>query len=38
MAKCTKCNKEVGCGCNLTNGLCSACVSSNITPTPVPKQ
>lgn len=25
MAKCKKCNAEVGCGCRLTNGLCSSC-------------
>ncbi len=23
MAKCKKCKRNVGCGCNLTNGLCS---------------
>ena len=25
MAKCSKCGIDVGCGCNLINGLCSAC-------------
>lgn len=25
MAICSKCGKNVGCGCNLVNGLCAAC-------------
>ena len=25
MAACTKCLKNVGCGCNLVNGLCANC-------------
>lgn len=25
MAKCQKCNANVGCGCNLRDGLCSYC-------------
>jgi hypothetical protein len=25
MAKCKKCGTNVGCGCQLTNGLCSYC-------------
>lgn len=25
MAKCRKCGTNVGCGCQLINGLCSAC-------------
>lgn len=31
MARCTKCNRDVGCGCNLSNGLCSNCISTVIT-------
>lgn len=23
---CSKCGKEVGCGCNLTGGLCKTCL------------
>jgi len=26
MANCRGCGKKVGCGCQLTNGLCAACV------------
>ena len=25
MAKCNKCNKEVGCSCGLKEGLCASC-------------
>jgi len=25
MAKCSNCGTSVGCGCQLTNGLCNAC-------------
>ena len=25
MATCKKCNANVGCGCQLINGLCAAC-------------
>ena len=25
MATCKQCNANVGCGCNLINGLCAAC-------------
>jgi len=25
MAKCKRCLASVGCGCQLTNGLCAAC-------------
>lgn len=25
MAACSKCGINVGCGCQLTNGLCAAC-------------
>ncbi len=25
MAKCRNCGANVGCGCQLTNGLCAAC-------------
>jgi hypothetical protein len=33
MATCKKCKASVGCGCNLTNGLCAACVAAaNSTP------
>ena len=27
MAKCKKCGANVGCGCNLVNGLCPACAA-----------
>ena len=29
MAKCKTCGKDVGCGCNLINGQCSTCASTN---------
>lgn len=25
MAACSKCGANVGCGCQLTNGMCAAC-------------
>lgn len=25
MSKCNKCGSNVGCGCNLINGLCASC-------------
>lgn len=25
MSQCGQCKKNVGCGCNLVNGLCAAC-------------
>lgn len=28
MARCQKCGANVGCGCQLINGLCSACNSA----------
>lgn len=28
MAKCSKCGTNVGCGCQLINGLCAACNSA----------
>lgn len=31
MAKCSKCGKEVGCGCNLISGSCHTCYSKDIT-------
>ena len=27
MAQCSGCGANVGCGCQLTNGLCAACAS-----------
>lgn len=27
MANCNSCSKDVGCGCNLVNGLCVSCYS-----------
>ncbi len=27
MAQCTSCGARVGCGCQLTNGLCGHCAS-----------
>lgn len=31
MASCSKCGKNVGCGCNLVGGLCLQCYSVNST-------
>lgn len=28
MANCTRCRTSVGCGCQLTNGLCSGCIQA----------
>lgn len=28
MANCTRCGVSVGCGCQLTNGMCASCVSA----------
>lgn len=46
MAQCTRCNKEVGCKCNLRSGLCVDCrkIVENtapkitLTPVKVPKE
>jgi hypothetical protein len=27
MANCKRCGVSVGCGCQLTNGMCASCVS-----------
>lgn len=27
MASCSNCGANVGCGCQLTNGLCASCAS-----------
>lgn len=32
-ANCVKCNKPVGCGCELTNGICQACIAAMVVPT-----
>jgi len=32
-AKCTKCHRDVGCGCNLIAGLCSSCSGTNFIAT-----
>jgi len=29
MANCSQCGKNVGCGCNLVNGLCAQCRKDN---------
>ena len=29
MAQCTACGAQVGCGCQLKNGLCAACAAKN---------
>lgn len=29
MAQCANCGAKVGCGCQLTNGLCAHCNSNN---------
>jgi hypothetical protein len=29
MAQCANCGAKVGCGCQLTNGLCSHCNSAS---------
>lgn len=34
MATCVKCKKNVGCGCQLLNGLCSTCRITPIVPIP----
>lgn len=28
MANCKRCGAGVGCGCQLTNGMCASCVST----------
>jgi NMD protein affecting ribosome stability and mRNA decay len=28
MAQCKNCGTKFGCGCQLTNGLCSACIAA----------
>lgn len=28
MANCKRCGVSVGCGCQLTNGMCASCVSA----------
>ena len=33
MATCNKCMAEVGCSCNLKNGLCQHCNGQSIKPT-----
>ena len=30
MATCNKCNKEVGCGCNLIDNLCVTCYNKSL--------
>ena len=30
MASCGKCNKDVGCGCNLVTGMCVSCYSKYV--------
>ena len=30
MAQCSKCQAEVGCPCNLTNGLCAICYTTGL--------
>lgn len=40
-AKCRNCQTNVGCGCNLKDGLCSYCqaeMKKNITITPKPQE
>lgn len=32
MATCKKCGAYVGCGCNLTNGLCAICYTNSLNP------
>lgn len=29
MASCKVCNKQVGCACNLTRGMCKECAGKN---------
>jgi len=31
MAACANCGKQVGCGCQLINGLCGSCQSTQTT-------
>jgi len=35
MAKCSKCGKEVGCGCNLITGSCHTCYNKQVSLTSV---
>ena len=30
MANCKRCGVSVGCGCQLTNGMCASCVSVSL--------
>lgn len=30
MANCRGCGRSVGCGCNLTNGLCQNCIATGV--------
>lgn len=34
MARCGTCNRDVGCGCNLINGVCASCYSEGIQELP----
>jgi NMD protein affecting ribosome stability and mRNA decay len=38
MANCSKCGTKVGCGCQLTNGMCAACNSAKNNTTNVTQQ
>lgn len=38
MARCSKCGKEVGCGCNLINGKCSECRNKEANEAPKPRK
>ena len=30
MARCRSCGTQVGCGCQLTNGLCASCIRNGV--------
>lgn len=36
MAYCVQCKNNVGCGCQLVNGLCSTCRAKNANPPATP--
>lgn len=38
MASCKNCGANVGCGCQLRDGLCGKCQSAATTPKPQPKK
>lgn len=35
MANCNQCGRDVGCGCNLVNGMCLGCIAKNENNSPL---